>query len=780
MLSFRKKKYKIYIVLFFFAVAFLGMAGVFGGDHIALAQNSGVQFPAGATEALGNEPTGEIAQVFKDILYAVLVLVLSLVNIAAVVFSWATKPEYISGPTGLLNLKEVYTLWQFIRDFFNLFFIFLLLFFAFAKVFQISRFNSFDVFKGIIIAAFLINFSFPITRLVIDAGNVPMYFFAQTLNGSNANAVPAAFFGDSNLANILVPKAQSGAQFSQLLTAIVFSFMLMISLLVLSVLFVIRLLALVILLIFSPVGIAASMVPGMKKYASDWWRRLFQYVFFGPAAMLMLVISIRFLTELNGSDLKGAYATGAAQVTTGAGSSDYLIAQGVFIIPIILIWMSIGLGQKFGIAGAQYVESKGRAAIKWGGRNLVAKPTKTLLRKADKRLASNRFTKYVSPGALKEAFKRRAEEQKHKDELPIKRSAAQIQDQLNAGISTVNNTLLPWNWRKGRFARNTDHTDHAFAELQSQAAHEKKEVTAVSNRSEYLIDELESAVARKDVGAATGIIQALADQNDINDLIMSDLASEVVGNKDLERDDTGKLVVSSKNAQEVLKSLLQSSGQTNEEAYTKQILSISERATAAGNYAFGGMVRYDGKHFTLANENQMASWSAAKVKNLETQSRQRTIHPDSLFTRKQIPELDKDGNIVMDKETGQPKAGGWAYGDLNGEVARQIMQTYTGADVKQADRSRDDMKQAIYTAYKNQGKKGYEGFTEMYTGKDKDGKSIKNSQDYEVFRKYVERIVELKEGGDGSGKSVKRAEKIELEPGESLSPGGIIMPPGSE
>jgi hypothetical protein len=469
-------------------------------------------------------------------------------------------------------------------------------------------------------AAFLINFSFPITRLIIDAGNVPMYFFAQTLNGTSANGTAGAFFANTNLTSILIPAQQSGASFMQLITAIIFSFMLMISLLVLSVLFIIRLLALVIILIFSPAGLAASMVPGMAQYAKQWWTKLFQYVLFGPAAMLMLVISIRFLSTFNGSSFQNNLSAEGARLSTGAGSSDYLISQGIFFIPIIMLWMSIGLGQKFGIAGAGYVESKGKSAINWGKQKawgatggLAWNRTKWAGRKVDKGLASTRVGKYFSPGAWREALKRRAEEQKHKDELPIRRAAATMQDNLNNAMSRVSNSANPLNWRKGRnFWKNTDHTDHGFEELQRQASEEKKEVTAVSVRAEYLIDELEAAVDRKDSGAAAGIIQALADNNDINDLIMSKVGAHHLNlgkdaynadgslkanyrdeDGELRTDETGRAVVSSKNGQAILENLFKASGQKNEENIHKQMLSIAERATGAGNFAFGGMIKYD-------------------------------------------------------------------------------------------------------------------------------------------------------------------------------------------
>lgn len=310
----------------------------------------------------------------KWLLYALLWMLTGLVQVAASVFAWATKPEYISGPTGLLNLDSVYTLWKFIRDFFNLFFIFLLLFSAFATVFQVEKFSLKKNFFKIVGAAIAINFSFPLTRIIIDLGNVPMYFFADGLVSSAASggnalySIPSAFFQSSQMASLLTPQSNSST-LTSLLSAVIFTFIFMITLFTLAMLFVIRLLKLVILLIFSPVGLAASIIPGLEKFGKQWWSQLFQTVFFGPAAMLMIVIALRFTLELNNTAFTDGL--GATASSANASSQSSIIAQGLFFIPIILMWMAMHMGSKFGIEGASAVIKRADKVAGWGKKQLL-------------------------------------------------------------------------------------------------------------------------------------------------------------------------------------------------------------------------------------------------------------------------------------------------------------------------------------------------------------------------------------------------------------------------
>lgn len=280
---------------------------------------------------------------------------------AAAAFVWAVNPANVSGPQGVLNLPAIYQLWQFIRDFFNLFFILILLFSAFATIFQVDSFNIRNIFKNVLLVALLINFSFPITRFLIDATNVPMYYFINDVigNGTGRGGMIAMnnMLASSGISAGTMTTTGENNNIVPVLMSIVFAFLFGISLAVLAVLMIIRLVALTLLLIFSPIGFAGALLPGLSKYGQEWWSKFWSYALFGPAAALMLVVSLKFM-EASGSLFRSMQMVGT-DITPGAGEATIISQVIFFTIPIMLIWFTIGLANKFAIAGAATVVGMG-------------------------------------------------------------------------------------------------------------------------------------------------------------------------------------------------------------------------------------------------------------------------------------------------------------------------------------------------------------------------------------------------------------------------------------
>lgn len=280
---------------------------------------------------------------------------------AAAAFVWAVNPANVSGPQGVLNLPAVYQLWQFIRDFFNLFFILILLFSAFATIFQVDSFNIRNIFKNVLLVALLINFSFPITRFLIDATNVPMYYFINDVigNGTGRGGMIAMnnALAYSGISVGTMTTTGDNNNIVPVLMSIVFAFLFGISLAVLSVLMIIRLVALTLLLIFSPIGFAGALLPGLNRYGQEWWSKFWSYALFGPAAGLMLVVSLKFM-EASGALFRSMQMVGT-DITPGTGEATVVSQVIFFTIPIMLIWFTIGLANKFSIAGAATVVGMG-------------------------------------------------------------------------------------------------------------------------------------------------------------------------------------------------------------------------------------------------------------------------------------------------------------------------------------------------------------------------------------------------------------------------------------
>lgn len=736
----KQKSQKLVASLILFLFLSVGVFGFVPETH---AQAIGVDVGSWLGDWIwGKDSCGPICVGFKMLFYGLLVLFQVFASAALVLFEYVIQPGHI---VGLMNLDGVVQLWRFIRDFFNLFFILTLLFSAFATIFQVEQYSLKKLFLNILLGALLVNFSFPITRFLVDMTNVPMYYFANAISpgGTTAGGKDSAYgkiLSASQLTELVVPKVTEldKVPFKSLLQGIIFMFIFAISVMVLSVMMFVRVIGLVILVIFSPIGFIASAIPGLQRYGSDWWEKFWKYALFGPAAMLMLLVAVQFMAAVQQSQIMSkpvsAIATG---ITSEKDEPTALMSMVLFSLPIILIWMAIGTANSFSIAGAGAVTGMGEKFAKWG----LKKPwqaAKFVDRKVESKMAGNRVMKYFSPRVWATAIKARSAEQEHKDDAKFKQGAAPVQDHLNSAISRANNSwygLKFWNLMKP----GTDHTNHRFETSQQLASAQEKEITTVSDSGDHVIHESMVAVDNKQLDKLNGALLSLAKTNDLNDwIIRMGKERDKSGNLkyNLQRDENSNAVVSSANARTLMEQVFKEAGEKDDELLAQRVMAISDRATGSGNFAFGGMTRFDetmhggrgGFRLTKAKgemitkkrndgstyeealeEDEQATWARGKVKNLESQKRQTSLHPDSLFTR--------------------TEEGG--FGDLNGEVAEAIIGTFTSADIDQINRSRDDLKEAVFQAYQNQNTQ----FMELM-GNNK------------IFAQYVQAAVKMKVGDD--------------------------------
>ncbi len=337
---------------------------------------------SGAVSSLGDS----IMWVFNALLYTIF-------NIAGLTVSiGSTMLEFVLDPvafTGLFNLKAVYDLWKMVRDFFNLFFILIILFIAFATIFQVQAYNYKKLLWQLVLMALLVNFSFPVSRFIIDLANVPMYFFLNSIAPGSATGaggkLASSFFTAASLKTVLLPSVtgydsslKGGADLArQIIQATIFVFIFGISVMSLSILLFIRAITLLALVIFSPIGFIGTAIPWFASLASDWWKKLLSNAFFGPTAALMLLVAVKVMQAFQVDNAtRTALDAIAAKNSASLASSVNLASLTVFAVPIIFIWMSITVGKNFGIAGAdkvigsaqKFASKTGRNAAKWGGK----------------------------------------------------------------------------------------------------------------------------------------------------------------------------------------------------------------------------------------------------------------------------------------------------------------------------------------------------------------------------------------------------------------------------
>lgn len=282
-----------------------------------------------------------------------------LLSVAALVFAWAANAKTL---TDVINGPSIYVAWKLIRDLFNMAFILVLVYTAFTIIFQVDSTNKKRILT-VVLMALLVNFSFPIARFIIDVGNSLMYTIFKSQLGS-VDTIFSNFAKDSDLGGI-IDGTKTGASASQLIAAIIFVAIMAVTFLMMAALFVIRIVALAIIIIFSPIAFIGVAVPSMESKAGQWWDYLFKYTFFGPAMALMLYIATQVMKATTITvDGNSAFANFSKDPSGGS----VITSMGKFAVPIVILWIGMGLAQKMGIEGADMVTKQGKGALAWAGK----------------------------------------------------------------------------------------------------------------------------------------------------------------------------------------------------------------------------------------------------------------------------------------------------------------------------------------------------------------------------------------------------------------------------
>ena len=259
-----------------------------------------------------------------------------LVSFSVTLFAWAVNPTEMKA---VIDSESIFLAWKNVRDFLNIAFILFLLFSAFCTVFQVSKYSYKNILLNLVLMALLVNFSFPIARFIIDVSNVLMY---TMLNGFFPGETSFGILGHiantTQIQGIVNPK---NAGTTQLVLTLIFLFILAITFLVMALLFVIRIVALGIIIIFSPLAFTGSIIPGLQDKASSWWKELFNYSFFGPIMIFMIYIAVSVMNA--GSAEMSKTITSIAS----KNSNDSTLVADLcrFIIPIVILWMGMGIGK---------------------------------------------------------------------------------------------------------------------------------------------------------------------------------------------------------------------------------------------------------------------------------------------------------------------------------------------------------------------------------------------------------------------------------------------------
>jgi len=216
------------------------------------------------------------------------------------------------------TLPAISAAWIVIRDFANLFFIFILLYIAIATILNLGNYKR--ALLSVIIGALLINFSLFFTKVVIDAGNILAVGFyneasAVTVKGIPGHSLSLVFSEGLKLQSMMdtssyekLSNFNSGKAY---LFGTIVESVAMFVFFSAALMFIGRTIALMFLMVLSPFVFVAMVLPGTKGQAAKWWRTLISQVFFAPAFLFFVWIVAEIIKR------------GELVAITGSGNSSF-------------------------------------------------------------------------------------------------------------------------------------------------------------------------------------------------------------------------------------------------------------------------------------------------------------------------------------------------------------------------------------------------------------------------------------------------------------------------
>ena len=198
------------------------------------------------------------------------------------------------------DIPVVATTWKILRDFSNMAFIILLIYMAFATIFDYGKYTFKDMIVRFVIVAVLINFSLVIGLLIIDAVQVLTNIFLGSIGNIGDRLGQYLSPGElMPLPGKISAASLAGGGLVSLLFAVILSSILLFSMLVALVFAFIRVPIIWALLIVSPLAWMSHVLPSSEGWWKKWWNLFFGWNLFLPVYLFFIYIGLLFLSKRN-------------------------------------------------------------------------------------------------------------------------------------------------------------------------------------------------------------------------------------------------------------------------------------------------------------------------------------------------------------------------------------------------------------------------------------------------------------------------------------------------
>jgi len=277
-----------------------------------------------------------------------------------------------SGENPIDKIDGIQVGWTVMRDFANLFFIFIILFIAIKTILQLGGRETKEMLVRVIVVALLINFSAFFTKVVIDAGNVVAVGFYNRILDSDTPRTGTNTCDDGepcsiadrfiDAANIVqqtnYDRARGESVANKLednlgpMQRMLFYMLSGGMFFVLGALFIkgafyfiARMIAFCFLIMFSPIAFLSYAFPSGKvsKFMDKWWGELLSYTILAPLYMIIMYLVLQVISN-------GGILGGSATVTI----MDFILVAGL---------LYAGTNLAFELA-----DSMGTSVANWGSR----------------------------------------------------------------------------------------------------------------------------------------------------------------------------------------------------------------------------------------------------------------------------------------------------------------------------------------------------------------------------------------------------------------------------
>lgn len=294
---------------------------------------------------------------------------------------------------GLMDVVK--TVWGTFRDIANMFFIFVLLYIAFATMLQVNGAETKRMLTRLVVVGLLLNFSLFFTQIVIDVSNVLAYNFytasAQTPSGGTTTttatgktpelSVSTPFANHMRLTSLYDTKNQKDFLNTMGTTVIMGTIFLLIAAFVFfaaAIMFIIRTATLIFLMCMAPIAFVMYVLPATQGYAKKWWDALLGQAFVAPIFLLLVWVTLSVMDGLAGK-VGGKTQPLAAQLS---GKDSFVDVVFIFFLISALMLAALFISKQMAGWTAATAISLAQKGTRFAGKNTLGMAGSGLMRLA--------------------------------------------------------------------------------------------------------------------------------------------------------------------------------------------------------------------------------------------------------------------------------------------------------------------------------------------------------------------------------------------------------------